>query len=185
MAHAANEVVDTVVVGVDEGVLTIHNGHKSESRYIIKQNKSLVACAWLVSPGWRGCALSPRQNVVIWFIMLSPSPYRRHCLRRHASLPAPACTTACACSTHIPLDLFMVMSGSGGHSASPVPATSKSLHLFLLFDATSSEVSSSLSVSTETRAPIPKNRDVIKPLFRNMMSSFCILVGCQGNSDAP
>ena len=68
---------------------------------------------------------------------------------------------------------------------SPAPAMLKVLRLFLLFDVTSSEVSGSLSVSMETQAFIPKNCDVMKPLFRNMMSSFCILIGCQGNSDAP
>ena len=38
MVHAANEVVDAIMVGVDEGVFAIHDGHKSESRCII--NKS-------------------------------------------------------------------------------------------------------------------------------------------------
>ena len=64
------------------------------------------------------------------------------------------------------------------------PAMSKVLSPGVLGVA-SSEVSSTLSVSKETCAFILKNRDVIKPLFRSMMSSFCILIGCQGNSDAP
>ena len=55
----------------------------------------------------------------------------------------------------------------------------------LVLGVASSDVSSSLSVSKETRAFILKNRDVIKPLFCSMMSLFCILIGCQGNSDAP
>ena len=79
----------------------------------------------------------------------------------------------------------MAMSGSGGYLASLAPAMSKVLPPVLVLDVASSEVSSSLSVSKETRAFIPKNRDVIKPLFRSMMSSFFILIGCQGNSDAP
>ena len=77
------------------------------------------------------------------------------------------------------------MSGSGGYFASPAPAMSKVLPPVLVLGVASSEVSSSLSVSKETRAFILKNRDVIKPLFWSMMSSFCILIGCQGNSDAP
>ena len=77
------------------------------------------------------------------------------------------------------------MSGSGGYFASSVPAMSKVLPPVLVLGVASSEVSSSLSVSKETRAFILKNRDVIKPLFRSMMSLFCILIGCQGNSDAP
>ena len=68
---------------------------------------------------------------------------------------------------------------------SPAPAMSKVLCLFVPFDVSSSEVGGLLSVAKETRVFIPKNCDVIKPLFRNMMSSFGILIGCQGNSDAP
>ena len=68
---------------------------------------------------------------------------------------------------------------------SSAPAMLKVLPPVLVLGVGSSEVSSSLSVSKETRAFILKNRDVIKPLFHSMMSSFCILIGCQGNSDAP
>ena len=66
-----------------------------------------------------------------------------------------------------------------------VPAMSKVLSPGVVLGVASSEVSSSLSVSKETCAFILKNCDVIKPLFRSMMSLFCILIGCQGNSDAP
>ena len=45
MIHAANEIVNAIVARVDEGVFALHDGHKSESRYIIKQNEFLVACA--------------------------------------------------------------------------------------------------------------------------------------------
>ena len=76
------------------------------------------------------------------------------------------------------------MSGSGGYFTSLVPAILKVLSPVLVVDVASSEVSSSLSVSEETCAFILKNRDVIKPLFQSMMSSFCILIGCLGNSDA-
>ena len=38
MVHAGTEVVDTIVARVDEGVFTIHDGHKSESKCSI--NKS-------------------------------------------------------------------------------------------------------------------------------------------------
>ena len=79
----------------------------------------------------------------------------------------------------------MVMLGSEGYFVSPVPAMSKVLPSVLVLGVASSEVSSSLSVSKETRAFILRNCDVIKPLFRGMMSSFCILIGCQGNSDVP
>ena len=105
MAHTVNEVVDAVVAGVNEGVFAIHNGHKSESRYIIKQNKFLVTCAWSVSPGWRGCTLSPRQNIAIWFIMFPPLPTcttacidMHYCLRLHALPPVPAVLTSCLTS---------------------------------------------------------------------------------------
>ena len=62
---------------------------------------------------------------------------------------------------------------------------SKVLSPVVVLGVASSEVSSSLSISKETCAFILKNHDIIKPLFRSMMSSFCILIGCQGNSDAP
>ena len=144
-----------------------------------------------------------------------PSPLDRTLLsgsscsrqRLHALPPAPACTTTCtcmhyhlrlhalppvlhalppgACSTHILFDLSMAMSGSGGYLVSPAPAMSKVLLPVFLLDVASSEVSGSLSVSPETRAFIPKNRDVIKPLFHRMMSSFCILIGCQGTTMPP
>ena len=66
-----------------------------------------------------------------------------------------------------------------------VPAMLKVLLPGVVLGVASLEVSSSLSVSKETCAFILKNRDVIKPLFRSMMSLFCILIGCQGNSNAP
>ena len=112
---------------------------------------------------------------------------RHYCLRRHALPPAPACITACTCSTHILFDLSFTMSGSGGYfvSAAPAPAMSKVLRLIILFDLSSSEVSGLLSVAKETPVFIPKNCDVIKPLFRSMMSSFCILIGCQGTAMPP
>ena len=65
------------------------------------------------------------------------------------------------------------------------PAMSKVLLPVSVLGVPSSEVGSSLSVSKETCAFILKNRDVIKPLFQSMMSSFCILIGCQGDRDAP
>ena len=182
MVHAADEVVNAVVASVNERVLAVHDGHKSESRYIIKQVHShlrLVACAWSVSPDHAGeGAPSPLDKTL-------PSGSSCSCLHLHALLPAPACTTACACSTHILLNLSFVMSGSGGYFASLAPAMSKVLPPGAVRDVVPSEVSSSLSVSKETCAFIPKNHDVIKPLFRSMTSSFCILIGCQGNSDAP
>ena len=153
----------------------------------------LVACTWsVVSDQFRrGCALSPRQNVAIWFIMSPPASTCitactciHYHLHLHALSPEPACTTTFACSTHILFDLSMAMSGSGGYFASPAPAMSKVLPPVLVPGVVSSEVSSSLSISKETRAFILKNRDIIKPIFRSMMSSFCILIGCQGNSDA-
>ena len=122
----------------------------------------------------------------------------RLCL--HALPPVPACTTTCACM-HYRLRL---------HALPPVSAVLTSclisplqclvvegishrwclpyrivLSPGVVLGVTSSEVSSSLSVSKETCAFILKNRDVIKPLFQSMMSSFCILIGCQGDSDAP
>ena len=80
----------------------------------------LVACAWLVVTDQyrRGCTLSPRQNVAVWFIM-------HYHLHLHAFLPTPTCTSAYACSTHILFDLSMAMSGSGRYLASLVPAISK------------------------------------------------------------
>ena len=80
----------------------------------------LVTCAWSVATDQcrRGCALSPRQNVAVWFIM----HYRLHL---HAFSPMPTCTSAYACSTHILFDLSIAMSGSGGYLASLVPAISK------------------------------------------------------------
>ena len=66
-----------------------------------------------------------------------------------------------------------------------VPAMSKVLSPGAVLDVVPSEVSSSLSISKETCAFILKNRDVIKPLFRSMTSLFCILIGCQGDRDAP
>ena len=77
------------------------------------------------------------------------------------------------------------MSGSEGYFALLAPAISKVLSPGVVLGVASSEVSSSLSVSKETCAYILKNRDIIKPLFRSMMSSFCILIGCQENNDAP
>ena len=56
---------------------------------------------------------------------------------------------------------------------------SKVLPPVLVLGVASSEVSSSLSVSKETHVFILKNRDVIKPLFRSMMSSFCICPFCE------
>ena len=106
-------------------------------------------------------------------------------LRLHALPPAPTCATACACSTHILLDLSFAMSGSGGYFASLAPAMSKVLSPGAVLGVPSSKVSSSLSISKETCAFILKNCDVIKPLFRSMMSSYCILIGCQGDRDAP
>ena len=52
-------------------------------------------------------------------------------------------------------------------------------------DVSSSEVGGLLSVAKETQVFIPKNCDVIKPLFQRMMSSFCILIGCQGTAMPP
>ena len=66
-----------------------------------------------------------------------------------------------------------------------MPAILKVLSPGVVLGVASSEVSSSLSVSKETCAFILKNRDVIKPLSRSMMSSFCILIGCQGNQRCP
>ena len=77
------------------------------------------------------------------------------------------------------------MSGSGGYFASLAPAMLKVLLPGAVLDVVPSEVSSSLSISKETCAFILKNRDVIKPLFRSMTSLFCILIGCQGDHDAP
>ena len=62
---------------------------------------------------------------------------------------------------------------------------SKVLSPGAVLDVAPSKVSSSLSVSKETCAVILKNRDVIKPLFGSMTSLFCILIGCQGDCDAP
>ena len=113
---------------------------------------------------------------------------RRYCLRRHALPPAPACITACACSTHILFDLSIAMSGSGGCllSAAPAPAMPKVfLRLMIPSDVSSIEVGGLLRVAKETRVFILKNYDIIKPLFRDMMSSFCILIGCQGTAMPP
>ena len=71
-------------------------------------------------------------------------------------------------------------------SAAPAPAMLKVfLRLIIPLDVSSIEVGGLLSVAKETRVFILKSCDVIKPLFRRMMSSFCILIGCQGNSNAP
>ena len=105
-------------------------------------------------------------------------------LHLHALLPAPVCTTTCACSTHILLDLSFAMSGSG-YFTLLAPAMSKVLSPGAVLDVAPSEVSSSLSVSKETCAFILKNCDIIKPLFRSMTSSFCILIGCQGRLRCP
>ena len=71
-------------------------------------------------------------------------------------------------------------------SAAPAPAMSKVfLRLIIPLDVSSIEVGGLLSVAKETRVFIPKNCDVIKPLFRRMMSSFCILIGCQGTAMPP
>ena len=122
MAHTADEVVNAVVASVDERVLAVHDGHKSESRYIIKQVRSclhLVACAWSVlSDHAREGAPPPLDKTL-------PSGSSCSHLRLHALSPVPACTTACACSTHILLDLSFAMSGSGENFASLVPAMSK------------------------------------------------------------
>ena len=122
MVHAADEVVNTVMASVDERVLAVHDGHKSESRYIIKQVHShlrLVTCAWSVSPDHAGeGAPSPLDKTL-------PSGISCSCLCLHALPPVPACTTACTCSTHILLDLSFAMLGSGGYFMSLVPVMSK------------------------------------------------------------
>ena len=59
------------------------------------------------------------------------------------------------------------------------------LHLMIPRDVSSIEVGGLLRVAKETRVFIPKNYDVIKPLFRNMMSPFWILIGCQGTAMLP
>ena len=144
----------------------------------------LVACAWLLAPG-RLCLSNAGEGVPSPLDKTLPSGSSYSHLRLHALPPAPACTTACACSTHILLDLSFAMSGSGGYFASLAPAMSKVLLPGAVLDVVPSEVSSSLSISKETCAFILKNHDVIKPLFRTMMSSFCILIGCQGDRNAP
>ena len=115
-----------------------------------------------------------------------PSGSSCSCLHLHALLPvpavlppAPAVLTSCWTS---PLQCLVV---EGISCRWRLPCR-KSNHLTsAVLGVASSEVSSSLSVSKETCAFILKNCDVIKPLFRNMMSSCCILIGCQGNRDAP
>ena len=144
----------------------------------------MVTCAWSLVPG-RLCLTNAREGAPSPLDKTLPSGSSCSHLRLHALPPVPACTTTCACSTHILLDLSFAMSGSGGYFASLAPAMSKVLSPVVVLGVASSEVSSYLSVSKETCAYILKNRDVIKPLFRSMMSSFCILIGCQGNSDAP
>ena len=120
----------------------------------------LVACTWSVLPNHAGeGAPSPLDKTL-------PSGSSCSYLCLHALLPAPACTTTCACSTDILLDLSFAMSGSGGYFASLAPAMSKVLSPGAVQDVVPSEVSSSLSVSKETCAFIPKNRDVIKPLSK-------------------
>ena len=42
--HTGTEVVDAIVARVDEGVFTVHNAHKSESKCIIHK-MFIVACA--------------------------------------------------------------------------------------------------------------------------------------------
>ena len=49
MGHAGTEVVDAIMARVDEGVFTVHDGHKSESKRVIKK-KFIVACAWSLAP---------------------------------------------------------------------------------------------------------------------------------------
>ena len=65
----------------------------------------------------------------------------------------------------------------------PVPAIF--LYLMIPSSVSSIGVGGLLRVAKETRVFIPKNYDVIKPLFRNMMSLFCILIGWQGTAMPP
>ena len=75
-----------VVASVDERVLAVHDGHKSESRYIIKQVHSLAPCAWSVSPDHAGeGAPSPLDKTL-------PSGSSCSRLHLHALSPAPTCT---------------------------------------------------------------------------------------------
>ena len=181
MGHTGTEVFDAIMARVDEAIFAVHDAHKSESKCVINK-KFIVVCTWSLAPGC-SCLTNAREG--------APSPLDKtlasgsSCFHLHALLPAPACTTACACSTHILFDLSLAMSGSGGYFPLLAPAISKVLSPVVALDVASSVTSSSLSISKETCAFIPKNCDVIEPLFRSMMSSFCILIGCQGNSDAP
>ena len=136
----------------------------------------IVACSWSLVPGHL-CLTRAGEGVPFPLDKTLPSGSSCSCLHLHTLPPAPAVLTSCLTS---PLRC-LVVEGISRRWHLPCQKSSPGDVL----GVASSEVSSALSISKETCAFILKNCDVIKPLFRSMMSSFCILIGCQGNSDAP
>ena len=101
-------------------------------------------------------------------------------LCRHALPPAPAVLTSCST---FPLQCQAVEDVCRWHQH--LPFLGVFLRLMIPSSVSSIGVGGLLRVAKETRLFIPRNHDIIKPLFRNMMSLFCILIGCQATVMPP